>query len=121
MLRRLAALLLLFVTFGSNAESVVGVLRDGEVHHESPMAAAQHVADGAGNHGHEDAAASGTDHGGSQHDHGTSADHCTHTHSAALLPVFALELPTRELSVDFTEPAVHLARTSYPLFHPPKP
>lgn len=121
MLRRSIALLILFGTFGSNAESVVGVLRDGEVHHESPVAAAQHAANGVGEHGHEDAAPSGSHQHGKEHEHGTSGDHCTHTHSVPLLLVFTRAFPVKESAVGYVEPpALHLGRISHPLFHPPK-
>lgn len=108
------------LTLGSSAESVVGMLRDGEVHHETSAVALQHAAGSAGEHGHEDVAPSDDEHQNGRHAHGTAGDHCTHTHSEALFPASALALPAQESTVDFIEPSVRLARTFSSPFHPPK-
>lgn len=82
--RTLARLTIIVFTLGSNVEPVLGLVRDGGVHHESPVAAVAHQAAG-GDHGHEDVSGPTTD---PQHDlphqHGTAADHCTHAHGAGL-------------------------------------
>jgi hypothetical protein len=86
--RRLIALVLLLAVSGSAAESLVGQLRDGEVHHETSVAAASHASHARGDHGHEDAGAPSHEHGG-EHQHGTNADHCTHQHGTAVVtPAF---------------------------------
>ena len=69
--------MLLVATPISAAESVVGLLRDGAVHHESPAAAAEHAALGTGEgHRHDDRVPT--------HQHGSPADHCTHVHGVAV-------------------------------------
>jgi len=119
--RRALALLMLVLTFGSGVESVVGLLRDGEVHHESGASAVAHAAQSSGgDHGHEDAAPSGAHRHGRGHEHGTTNDHCTHTHSVALAPVFAFSLPAREFVLTYAEPVVHTGTGPRPLFHPPR-
>lgn len=82
-LRRIVAALALLTFFGSNAEAVEGMLRDGEVHHESGALAAAHAGSG-GEHGHEDGPLSDHSEHGSGHQHGTNTDHCTHQHGTAL-------------------------------------
>ena len=87
-LRRALAIALLILTPASATEAVVGVLRDGAVHHESAATAAAHRDAGPqGDHGREDSAPS--------HQHGTPADHCTHAHGTALANrVFSLAFAT---------------------------
>lgn len=81
-LLRSIAILLLLAYAASSAETVVGAVRDGSVHHESSAAAAVHHETHHGEHGHEDPGA------GAQHDqdhqHGTPSDHCTHAHGVSL-------------------------------------
>jgi hypothetical protein len=80
-LHRCAALLMLLTLTFSNAETVFGVLRDGTVHHESAASAAVHSSLRHGEHGHEDAGQGNSEQEhGPKHEHGTSADHCTHQH-----------------------------------------
>lgn len=120
-MRRIVALLMLVLSFGSMTESVAGVLRDGEVHHESVGAAAAHAARTAGEHGHEDATPSGNhDRHGPEHQHGTASDHCTHAHDVALPPSFAYDLPAKEALLVYAEPVAHTGIRSHPLFRPPK-
>lgn len=118
MLKRLTALLLLAAVLAYSAEAVLGALRDGEVHHESFAAAASHAGHGQGDHGHEDGPL-GHPHGPG-HQHGTSADHCTHQHTATpsggLVPTLLAErggdLPP--------EPADLLGRSLAAPFRPPR-
>jgi len=75
--------LALLMGYGASiGEAATGVLRDGLVHHESSADAAVHQETSRGDHGHEDRRA-GAEHG-SEHQHGTSGDHCTHAHSMGL-------------------------------------
>jgi hypothetical protein len=84
-LRRFIALALLVGYLASSAEAVLGVVRDGSVHHESMAAAAIHQGEHHGEHGHEDPGV-GAEHD-AEHQHGTSSDHCTHAHGMSL-PAF---------------------------------
>jgi hypothetical protein len=113
--RLAAAFMLLMVAF-SQAETVLGELRDGTVHHESSTSAAVHALSGQGEHGHEDSARHGP-----EHQHGTSADHCTHQHGAQVNGR-AVDLPIHELtySLDILAPLLLLGRTPAPFFRPPR-
>jgi hypothetical protein len=125
LLRRLLAFVMLLALAVSASESVLGELRDGEVHHESSAAAAAHGLHASGEHGHEDGsppghpADSGHRHGPGHH-HGTGADHCTHQHGIPLPASFAFDLPLRTLPQPSFEPQVHTARVSTTLFRPPR-
>lgn len=117
-LRRTAALALLLAYVASTGEATIGLLRDGSVHHESAISAAVHQETSQGDHGHEDPGV-GAEHG-DDHQHGTSGDHCTHTHgmgvpAASDFTVFA-EIGVAELTATFG------ASGSFPSFHfrPPK-
>ncbi|MEW5926043.1 MAG: hypothetical protein AB1941_01015 [Gemmatimonadota bacterium] len=120
-MRRLLALLLLLLTAGSALESVLGELRDGEVHHESGALAALHGVDARGDHGHEDGSLPGNHRHSRGHEHGTNSDHCTHQHGTAMLvtpfePLFSglvQEIPPASRSR-----GPH--GTPTPLFHPPR-
>lgn len=117
-LRRLVALLALLLVALSSVESVVGVLRDGLVHHETGLAALGHTGAG-GDHGHEDGPLQHQH--GERHQHGTPADHCTHQHGVAqTAPAFAYALPTLASAPSFREPSHLAGRISIPLFHPPR-
>ena len=121
-LHRLAALLMLLTLTFSNVETVLGVLRDGEVHHENSGAAAAHAMQSQGEHGHEDGKSQGPEHDhGPQHEHGTPADHCTHQHgnlTTALPPTLAILAFT--ISQVFPEPSIWLDRFSEPFSPPPQ-
>lgn len=82
MFRRLTALLMLVATTTGSVETTMGEVRDGEVHHESVAAAANHAHEARGDHGHEDSNTHAER--GPDHQHGTAADHCTHAHGPAL-------------------------------------
>jgi ABC-type nickel/cobalt efflux system permease component RcnA len=118
-LRRILALLLLLAAGLAQGESVWGELRDGEVHHESDVAAFAHAATADGEHGHEDARVPEHRHGG-DHQHGTHADHCTHQHGVALPadPGFDFwQAVTANVAV---EAYLSTDRPSSGFFHPPK-
>jgi len=102
------------------AESVLGALRDGRVHHESGMTAASHSSSGSqGDHGHEDGPLS-HQHGG-QHQHGTAADHCTHQHSAGSPAVgLALAYPPIQHVAPFSDPPAPVGGMLAAPFHPPR-
>lgn len=118
--RAVIATLLLFGYVATSVEVVVGQLRDGEVHHESVVAAADHQAKApGGEHGHEEPGSD--DEHGPDHQHGTSGDHCTHTHSVSL-PAGAAPLllvHTLRTEPQHAPPACRGAFTATP-FHPPK-
>lgn len=119
MFRRLIALFLLIAVTGSAMESVMGVLRDGEIHHETEALAAQHASASAGEHGHEDVSAPSHQHGG-EHQHGTATDHCTHQHGTAAATSVAFALAA-DVSVRLsTEPSGHTDSSPTTLFHPPR-
>jgi hypothetical protein len=105
-LGRLVAAISIFAVLTSTGESLVGELRDGEVHHESVAKAMSHH-DSMGlrsDHGHEDGGAAGHRHG-SNHEHGTNADHCTHVHAAGLIATFSWAFDQRltsQTSIDST-------------------
>jgi ABC-type Zn2+ transport system substrate-binding protein/surface adhesin len=119
-MRRLLALTLLILTSVSSMEAVVGVMRDGEVHHENPGVAAAHAQESAGDHGHEDAASPGEHSHDEGHDHGTASDHCTHTHSAAVLTSSPPPLVFETVEYHFTESVRPHALASDGFVHPPR-
>lgn len=116
--RRLLAFVVLFGYGATVAEAAFGAARDGRVHHESTAAAAIHEVSTHGEHGHEDPGA-GAEHG-PRHQHGTSGDHCTHVHGAAVpaLCDFVL-ISGNEVAIEETPPTLVGARSSTH-FHPPK-
>ena len=117
--RRLLALILMFALPVSNSEAVFGELRDGEIHHETTLAAAVHAQQAGGDHGHEDAEAPTHRHG-DNHQHGTGADHCTHQHGTPLPVRASFRLISSTTIQAVPEPRVHTAWTPSLLFHPPK-
>lgn len=80
---RRTAFLLLAAIMGFTVEPVMGVVRDGEVHHETAVEAATHSGLLHADHAHEqgDSPATGDTQG--DHEHGSNADHCTHSHGVA--------------------------------------
>jgi hypothetical protein len=115
-LHRVAAVLMLLTIVFSHAETAMGLLRDGTVHHETAAAAAQHALNGQGEHGHEDGAPHGPN-----HEHGTSADHCTHQHGAQVnqrSPELAILEHT--FSAGFLDPLLLLDRLTEPFSPPPQ-
>jgi len=114
LLRRFVGIALLTLTPAAAAESVLGVLRDGVVHHESAAAAATHRDAGPqSGHGHDDSAPS--------HQHGTPADHCTHVHGLAVIISAVPLLFGAPLSAQYEgDPLIHRGRSSLGAFHPPR-
>ena len=107
--------MLLAITF-SSAETVMGLLRDGSVHHETMASAASHSVLTGGEHGHEDGVPHGT-----EHQHGTPADHCTHQHGTFFTPrPLGLGMLVYSLPEAFLEPPFWLDRFSEPSFRPPQ-
>ena len=113
-LRRLVGIALLILAPASAVEPVYGVVRDGDLHHESAAAAATHRGAGSQDgHGHEDSLPT--------HQHGTPADHCTHVHGipclGAAVPLSfgaAVWVPHRPAVV------IHRSEASLAAFHPPR-
>lgn len=99
----------------TTAEAVVGEQRDGTVHHESAAEAMEHTESAQGEHGHEDSGEHGP-----EHQHGTSVDHCTHTHSVSLPTQHEFGFATL-LSFDAQISEMLRGDTAArSLFHPPK-
>lgn len=119
-LRRLIALVVLLAVAASGLESVVGMLRDGEVHHESLAAATVHKVASDGAHRHDDRQIPAERDGGERHDHNTAADHCTHQHSAATVPVIAFALPADTSSDILDDPLLSSEGHTTHLPHPPR-
>jgi hypothetical protein len=123
-LRRFVALILLLVVSAFQAEAGIGAMRDGDVHHESLMAAMSHQSSG-GFHGHEDAPVPGHAPGspqapGGQHHHGTTGDHCTHQHLVAPVSSLALTFSSALSSQAVWSDTGHFDRVPRTLFHPPR-
>lgn len=124
-MRRAMALLLLTSTFGLRTESIVGEVRDADVHHETTAEAWVHSHDPHGAHAH-DATAVGadpsdqSDERGSDHEHGSGSDHCTHAHGAALPCNVSFSLFLNESSVELIAVPVLSDVASAGLSPPPK-
>lgn len=119
MLRRLTSLLMLLTLTYSSAESVVGVLRDGDVHHESMARAATHAMTSASEHVHASSEEGAPD--DSQHEHGTGADHCTHQHGAPLIaPTISFVAFAVLQHTPPSEPVTLIDRVTDPLKPPPQ-
>jgi len=119
LLRRILALALLIGYGASSAEAVVGVVRDGTVHHESTASAAVHQEGHRGEHGHEDPGA-GAEHG-ADHEHGTSSDHCTHAHGMSLPATCAFLVPAALTATPEPAPPLLASRVYASVhFRPPK-
>ena len=114
------ALLLLLLTIGSFAESVVGPLRERIVHHESEETVRAHMlTTSGGEHAHEDAVP--TEHQrGPAHQHGTALDHCTHQHTADVPSPFAWALASTAATASISEPLHYTSRPISAEFHPPR-
>lgn len=117
MYRRVVALLMLLSVTFSNVETVNGALRDGEVHHEGAIEAASHAQVATGDHGHEDHEPHGSD-----HQHGTSSDHCTHQHGPTIPSGCATieDAVADSFAVTFAEPGPPMDRSREPSFRPPR-
>ena len=119
-MRRLLALTMLILTTTSSLEAVLGVVRDGEVHHEDAAAAAAHTQHFDGDHGHEDAVPAGDNRQAGDHEHGTASDHCTHVHAMALLPSFAFVILIAEASTQYSEKSLPHSLLSETFSRPPR-
>lgn len=121
-MRRLIAIGLVFSLTGSAAESVLGELRDGTVHHESVAKAAIHHAESVrAEHGHEDGRLAPGGHHSSRHEHGTATDHCTHLHALGMVTTYQLAFHAHSPSEQVTsQPVVLTSQSQNPDFLPPK-
>ncbi|MCL7937884.1 MAG: hypothetical protein M8844_06970 [marine benthic group bacterium] len=111
---RRIALLLLAIVMVSALEPVVGLARDGAVHHETAAEAATHAGLANAAHAHETGeSASPTDADGG-HEHGSPSDHCTHMHGIACpaLPSFGHFSTTCFVEADLTRPVHSFLPTS---------
>ena len=121
--RRIVSLAL-FVAFSvASVEAVAGETRDGEVHHENVGdATMHHNAMGLrGDHGHEDSVPPADQDHGPQHQHGTSADHCTHFHGVGLTATTAVLLASAVTTASsFQELDSHTDRCTQAPTQPPK-
>mgnify|MGYP001815947545 FL=1 len=116
-LSRLLSFAILLVFAASSFESVAGVIRDGDVHPESPGTSV-HFQDIGSDHQHDEDVPEGTDH--DSHKHGTSGDHCTHLHALGIPSTHALEFANRQLELAETRALVRFGTFPTPLFHPPR-
>ena len=125
MIKRLTATLMIFAWALMSVESVVGEMRDGDVHHESVSKAMQHRVASAGGFAHEHGEEPGLEEQGDEqdrdHQHGSSTDHCTHVHGAALI---IMAVPVTPTSVDhawnWPSPSSNHFVPAEVLPHPPK-
>lgn len=117
---RLPALLMLFALSVSFSEPLLGVLRDGVVHHESASAAAVHSVMDRGEHGHEDDGSLPGHSHGEGHQHGTGADHCTHQHGQAAPATVAFDVPSVKSDSPPGTSSAHSGQILRAQFHPPR-
>ena len=118
-IRRLVASSLIILMGLSAAESAAGTLRDGDVHHETSGAAANHASQGLGDHGHEDGGSEDHEHG-QDHEHGTSLDHCTHVHGPGVIASFVFEVSFVVTGIDVAGQLLTPRITTRTLSHPPR-
>lgn len=87
---------------GGVLEPAWGLLRDGQVHHETTASAGVHAqVTGSGDHGHEDGSDREPGHSHAPgHQHGTSADHCTHMHGVGIVSTHDIGFTVSIVSVD---------------------
>lgn len=119
MRRSLTSLILLLAAIVSFVEPVVGQVRDGEVHHRTGIQQVD-ASSPAGAHDSQGTKDGPAHPPGSDHKHGTAADHCTHQHAAALVPTLSFALPAQTSEVALLESTRHFGRFSGRLFHPPR-
>lgn len=129
-MRRATAFVLLVLTLAGQAESVVGEVRDAEVHHETTLEAFVHTQDPHGAHAHDalpeqpDHQARGEELAGdhSDHEHGTCADHCTHVHGTALTGQVDLQLVVAAWVIpELSSPTIPIDLPFATLSPPPRP
>ena len=117
-MRRIFALVIVLWVAFWNLEPLLGVARDGAVHHESTVEAVRHADAGSGDHGHEDPGADDHDHAPG-HTHGTGADHCTHHHGTAVPTTLQLVLFGSEIKLVDSESFHVTSSYARHLFRPP--
>jgi len=118
---KITALAMLLATGFAALEPVIGLLRDGEVHHETVAEAALHAAGHTGDHGHGQSSETPDRPRVPGQQHSTSPDHCTHhVHSAALFGAFAFEICAAESTFSFAEATLHTEAVSADLTRPPR-
>ena len=118
--RRVLGLALVIATPVWQLEAVAGVMRDGVVHHEAASAAASHTSATSGEHGHEDGLPPAQHPHGSQHQHGTPADHCSHAHGFAVVTAFSMGFHSHVFPHPQIEDSVSFAWSPSDQFHPPR-
>lgn len=118
-MRRVLALLLILGSGLAGFETVWGEVRDGAIHHEDATVAAAHSVTSSGDHGHEDFSAPEHDHD-EQHQHGTSADHCTHQHGVAKPATISFDIVAAVVADPGTAGATSIDRFPSGFFHPPR-
>jgi hypothetical protein len=111
---RRAAFVLLLAIMGFTLEPVVGVVRDGEVHHETAAEAATHSGLATAGHAHEQNDSQTSEDSESDHEHGSNADHCTHSHGIAhpAVPSFEFFAALTWLEASYSRPIQSLLPTS---------
>jgi len=115
-IHRFAALLMLLSVIHSFGERVSGLARDAQVHHEAGVYAVSPDGGPAGEHHHP-----GDPTDEPEHQHGTSADHCTHHHGVLILSApLALTDGARAPRAEFSEPGPGPERTGQPFPRPPR-
>ena len=122
-IRRIVSLALLVAFSLASVEAAAGETRDGEVHHETVGEATVHhdAMVLQGDHGHEDSVPPADHDHGPEHQHGTSADHCTHFHGVGLTATTAV-FPTGGVTIalSFQELDSHTDRWTQAPTQPPK-
>ena len=117
--RRISFVILAAITVFT-LEPVMGVVRDGAVHHETSARAAAHSFLAGAGHAHGTIESDRADDSGQRHEHGSSADHCSHAHGLALVGTFVFEIGTTETLLSFDEAARNPMHTPTALTHPPR-
>lgn len=118
-LLRFAALGMLGATLISALEPVVGMVRDGDIHHESALMAAAHSRSGVVQHSRKVVRDQSSDDQERGHGYGTAADHCTHAHGAFVATAQSFEFQSFERRMDSFEPAAGRSATLSAPRHPP--
>ncbi|MFQ5549615.1 MAG: DUF2946 family protein [Gemmatimonadales bacterium] len=116
----LASVGLLGAILISALEPIVGLVNDGDVHHESALVAASHSGSTPAQHAHEDLRHQSSDGKHDGHEHGSAADHCTHAHGALLRATQSLAFVSVERPMESLEIARGRSVTSSSPRHPPR-
>lgn len=118
--RSVTSLVLLLAAIFSFVEPVVGQARDGEIHHRTGVVQQTDTSSTVDAHDPQGTRDGPAHPPGPNHQHGTSADHCTHQHAAVLVPTFSFALPAQTAEAPRLEPPLRLGRFLQRLFHPPR-